>query len=145
MKYTSEQINRMSWQEWNEIMARELNENGYKAKEYNSAEHRWTKTGMYKAGNDPKLFVLGKIEDSDAISFLKNVGLLNNGRCPMCGGPIHGNPGRFTSGYDYNYHFQICQNCVKTRGRTRNAGTSSGSGCMISLLLFPWYLLKSFF
>ena len=71
MKYTSEQINGMSWQEWNETMAKELNENGYKAQEYNSTEHRWTKTGMYKAGDDPKVFVLGTIEDSDAISFLK--------------------------------------------------------------------------
>lgn len=79
MKYTSEQINKMSWQEWNETMAEELNRKGFKAKEFNSDEHRWTKTGKYVAGDDPKLFVLGAIEDSEAISYLKDIGLLNNG------------------------------------------------------------------
>ena len=135
----------MSWQEWNEAMANELNKKGFKAKEFNSSEHRWTKTGQYDAGNDPKLFVLGTIEDSEAISYLKDIGLLNNGRCPICGGRINGNPGRFTSGYDQNYHFQICQNCVKSRGGMRKSAPSSGSGCIIALLLFPWHLIKNLF
>ena len=135
----------MSWQEWNEAMAEELNQKGFKAKEFNQDEHRWKKTGKYKAGDDPKLFVLGTIEDSDAISYLKDVGLLNNGRCPMCGGPIYDNPGRFTSGYDPNFHFQICQNCVKSRGGLRKSNSTSGSGCIVALILFPWYLLKNLF
>lgn len=136
----------MSWQEWNEAMADELNQKGFKTAVIQIDERGAlsNQLGEYEAGDDPKLFVLGTIKDSAAISYLKDVGLLNNGRCPMCGRPINGNPGRFTSGYDSNYHFQVCQNCVKTRVRTRNARTSSGSGCVISLFLFPWYLLKSF-
>ncbi|MCH5308366.1 MAG: hypothetical protein J1E58_00790 [Prevotella sp.] len=142
MKYTTEEIGKMSWQQWNEVMAKELNDGGFKAKEFNKEVGRWTKTGQYSAGNEPKLFVLGTIEDSCAISYLKKLGLLNNGRCPMCGASIYGNPGRFTSGYDPDYHFQICQNCVNTRGGMRR---HSSSGCIIALLLFPWYLVKNLF
>lgn len=145
MKYTSEQINKMSWQEWNETMAEELNQKGFKTKEFNSDEHRWEKTGKYKAGDDPRFFVLGTIEDSDAISYLKNVGLLNNGRCPMCGAPINNNPGRFTSGYDQSYHFQICQNCAKSRGGLKKRTSMSESGCIVAQILIPWYLLKNIF
>ena len=31
MKYTSQQINRLFWQEWNELMAKELNDAGFKS------------------------------------------------------------------------------------------------------------------
>ena len=144
MKYTSNEVNRMSWQEWNQTMAEELNKKGFKAKEFDGS--KWTKTGQYKANDDdPKLFVLGTIEDGAAISYLRDIGLLSNGRCPMCGEPINGNPGRFTSGYDPDFYFQICQNCVKTRGGMRSAPSQSGSGCLVALLLFPWHLIKHLF
>lgn len=142
MKYQSSQINEMSWQAWNEVMAEELNKAGFKAKEFDG--QKWTKTGKYDAGDDPSLFVLGTIEDSNAISYLRDIGLLNNGRCPMCGGPIIGKPGRFTSGYNPNFHFKICQNCVSSRGGMRR-GVPQSSGCMIALLLLPWQLLKGLF
>ena len=99
MKYSRVEVNRMSWQEWNRTMAEELNQKGFKAKEWNGELHKWTKTGKYKPDDDdPKLFVLGTIEDAGAITYLRDLGLLSNGRCPMCGNPIIGNPGRFTSG-----------------------------------------------
>lgn len=147
MRYTSEQINKMSWQEWNETMAEELNRKGFKAHVVKIDEHGALSKGLgdYEAGDDPKLFVLGTIEDSEAISYLKDIGLLNNGRCPMCGGPIHGNPGRFTSGYDSNFHFQICQNCVNSKGGMRRVVPASGGGCLVALILFPWYLVKYLF
>ena len=144
MKYTAKEIREMSWQQWNDTMAKELNLKGFKAKEFNKEVGRWTKTGKYSAGDEPELFVLGTIDDSHAISYLKDIGLLNNGRCPMCGTPIYGNPGRFTSGYNPDYNFQICQNCVSTHGGTRKNPVQSG-GCVVALLLFPWWLLKNLF
>lgn len=135
MTYKSSDICGMTWQEWNEAMAEELNKAGFKAKAFDG--QKWTKTGKYDAGDDPKLFVLGTIEDANAITYLKDIGLLNNGRCPMCGEPIIGKPGRFTSGYDPNFHFQICQNCVNSRGGMRRSTAQSG-GCLVALLLLPW-------
>lgn len=140
MKYTFEKINRMSWQEWNETMVKELNENGFKTKEFNDNLGKWTMTGQYNAGDDPKLFILGEIDDSNAISYLKKVGLLNNGRCPMCGKTIYGKPGRFTSGFDSEFHFQICQDCVNPYGRSK----AQSRGCVITLFLFPWHIVKEF-
>lgn len=146
MKYTSEQVKAMSWREWTETMAKELNEAGFKHMGITlDPETRALGKELqpYSVGDDadgPKLFLLGSVESSKEIDYLKNIGLLNNGRCPMCGNVINGNPGRFTSGYDPNYHFQVCQNCVN-KGR-RNSVNPANQGCIIALLLMPFNLLK---
>ena len=74
------------------------------------------------------------------IEYLKSIGLLNNDRCPLCGSSIHGNPGRFTDGYNSSLHFQICQNCV-SNGR-RMSDNPANKGCIIAILLLPLSLLK---
>lgn len=76
MKYTSEQINKMSWQEWNETMAEELNRKGFKAKEFNSDEHRWTKTGKYVAGDDQNYLCLVRLRIARLFLTLKILGCL---------------------------------------------------------------------
>ena len=136
--YTTQQINDMSWQEWNEIMAEELNKAGYKS----HAGTQWE--GPYRAGDDPRIFILGTVGEREKINYLKSIGLLNNGRCPMCGKPIYGNPGRFTSGYDPDFHFQICQECVNIGKRTSLNPANSSRGCVVALLLFPMYIIKYF-
>ena len=40
-KYTSQQINSLSWQEWNELMAKELNAAGFKTEEFSDGQ--WKK------------------------------------------------------------------------------------------------------
>lgn len=142
-KYTSQQINSLSWQEWNELMAKELNAAGYKAKEFDG--RKWVRTGYYKAdSSDPAYFSLEL--DEDGLDYLKEIGLVNNGRCLQCGNPIYGNPGRFTDGFNHNFHYQICQNCVRTRGgMLPNNGVQQGNGCMAALLLLPVNLIASLF
>lgn len=88
--------------------------------------------------------ILGTVDGAPEYEHLKKVGLLNNGRCPMCGEPIYGNPGRFTSGCDYNAHFQICQNCVN-KGRRTSVNPANRQGCIIALLFLPYYLIKGLF
>ena len=139
MKYTSEEINRISWQEWNELMAKELNEAGFRREcTYGGEKY----TSPYEADDEPMLFIHGLGEEE--VNYLKSVGLLNNGRCPQCGRPINGNPGRFTSGFNHNLHFQICQTCVSRGKRTSVNPANNSQGCMIALLLLPIQLLKSF-
>ena len=145
MKYTSEQINDMSWREWTETMARELNAANFKQTGVSlDSERKLGKTTkQYAVDEDnlgPKIFLLGSVETAKEIDYLKNIGLLNNGRCPMCGNPITGSPGRFTSGYDSNYHFQVCQDCVKKRNRI--SINTSNQGCIVSLLLLPFSISK---
>jgi len=140
MKYSSQEINRLSWQEWNELMAKELNDAGFR-REYSYAGE--THTSPIETDDEPSLFIheFGEKE----INHLKSIGLLNNGRCPQCGRPINGNPGRFTSGFNHNLHFQICQNCVSRGRRTSVNPANKSQGCMIALLLLPIQLLKSLF
>lgn len=143
MKYTKSEIRKMSWHEWNETMAKELNEAGFKAKGFNKETGKWEKDyEPYKAyAEDPETFILGVVSGAKEINYLKSIGLLSNGRCPMCGKNIEV-PGRFTSGYDPNCHFQICQSCVnKEQGVSINP--SNNTGCMLSLLFIPWYLVKA--
>lgn len=83
---------------------------------------------------------MGVLRDVNALEYLKSIGLINNGRCPMCGNSIDGNPGRFTSGY--NFHFQICQNCA-CHGKRASINPANNTGYIISLLLMPWYLVKN--
>jgi hypothetical protein len=146
MKYTSEQVCQMSWAEWNDIMAKELNEAGFRARGFNPDSGKWENNReLYNADSlEPKFFILGTVDGASEFDHLKKVGLLNNGRCPMCGEPILGNPGRFTSGYDCNAHFQICQNCANI-GRRTSLNPANNKGCFIALLLLPYYLLKGLF
>lgn len=147
MKYSSSQIRSMSWQQWNETMANELNSAGFKARGYNPELHKWQDNYKeYDAGDEPKLFILGVVDGTREINHLKSVGLLNNGRCPMCGGPINGSPARFTSGFDSNMHFQICQSCCNHGKKTSvNPANNQGSGCMVALLMIPFQLIRSVF
>jgi len=145
MKYTSEQINSMSWKEWCETMAAELNDAGFKARGYNEKTGRWQDNYVPYTAGDPQTFILGAVDGKEEIDYLKSIGLLNNGRCPNCGNSIIGNPGRFTSGYNQSVHFQICQSCVNRGKRMQQAfgiKTSSGSGCMAALLLLPYNLIN---
>ena len=76
----------MSWYEWNETMEKELNEAGFKAKGFNKETGKWEKDyEPYKAdAEDPETFILGVVSGAKEINYLKSIGLLNNGRCPMC-------------------------------------------------------------
>lgn len=138
MKYTSEQINQMSWEEWCKTMAKELNDAGFKARGFGG---EYVLYGTY--GIHPDTFILGEVGRTKEIEYLKSIGLLNNDRCPLCGSSIHGNPGRFTDGYNPSLHFQICQNCV-SNGR-RMSDNPANKGCMIAILLLPLSLLKLLF
>ena len=146
MKYTSSQVRQMTWPEWNDAMARELNENGYKARGFNPETRRWENNREpYKADpSDTKVFIMGIVGGAEEYECLKRAGLLNNGRYPMCGNPIYGNPGRFTSGYDHNTHFQICQDCCN-KGRLSSLNPANISGCIMALILMPWHLNKTLF
>lgn len=137
MKYTSNQINSMTWQQWNEVMAKELTAAGFKGR--NFIDGRWQDYGPVTAGDEPKYFISSVVTDVDRLNYLKELGLIDNGRCPMCGGKIVGTPGRYTNRLDRSYTHQICQNCVQTRGglrKTPSNNNSQSSGCMVTLTIF---------
>lgn len=146
MTYSRTQVRMMTWPEWNDDLAKSLNDAGFRTRGFNADAGRWEPNrDLYKANpDDPKLFILGQVDGAAEYNHLKSVGLLNNGRCPMCGGPIDGIPARFTSGYDLNAHFQICQNCC-SKGRRASINPTNNTRCLVALLLLPWHLVKNLF
>ena len=143
MKYSAEQVKEMSYAQWMESIAQELNDAGFKARGYNPeiGKHQ-DNYAPYEVGGDPDLFFMGTLRDVKALEYLKEIGLVNNGRCPLCGNVFVESPGRFTSGYDPDFHFQICQSCV-SKGKKYSVNPMSNSGCLVSLLFLPWNLIRS--
>ncbi|MCI1786345.1 MAG: hypothetical protein LKI59_09475 [Bacteroidales bacterium] len=144
MNYTSAQVNNMTYEQWMEAIAKELNDAGFKARGYNQELQKWQDNYVPYVVGDPKDFFLGGLRDVEALDYLKSVGLINNGRCPMCGNPIKGHPGSFTSGYNPAFNFQICQNCAN-EGKSVSVNPANSSGCLVALLLIPWNLIKIIF
>lgn len=143
-KYSLSQVKNMTFRQWIETIVKELNSAGFRARGYNSKIQKWQNNfSLYEVG-EPETFFLGELVDVDAVEYLKEIGLVDNGKCPLCGNNIEGNPGRFTDGYNSSLHFQICQNCV-SQGKRVSVNPANNTGCIISLLLMPWYLVKNIF
>ena len=148
MKYTSDYINSLSFQEYIKLMATELNSNGFKGhggREYPTFE------------DDPvmrRLFMMGPTNDPKAMAFLKEKGLIDNGRCPSCGAPMSVYKYTWSDRRNPSRKYYLCYGCYKNHGKGDGHNmdgcpsgaptlSNSGSGCMISLLLMPVYIVKS--
>lgn len=149
MKYTSDYINSLSFQEYIKLMATELNSNGFK--KYDGYEYPTFE-------DDPvmrRLFMMGPIKDPKAMIFLKEKGLIDNGRCPSCGAPMSVYKYTWSDRRDPSKKYYLCYGCYKNHGKGDGHSmdgyhsgaptpSNSESGCIISLLLMPVYIVKSF-
>lgn len=144
MKYSAEEINRMSYHEWMETIADELNAAGFKGEGYSATENRFMKNAAPYKVHDDRYFFMGAIDDANAMDYLKSIGLVNNGRCPMCGAPIKGTPSRFTSGMNHNLNFHICSSC-RREGQRISINPSNKSECILAFVMLPWYIIKNVF
>ena len=82
-KYSQDNLNELTYKDYILLIAKELNNNGFAD----------DKGEVYKVGTDingnfvsdfSRGFILS-IKDKEAIDFLKEIGLFNNGRCPLTG------------------------------------------------------------
>ncbi|MBR3798339.1 MAG: hypothetical protein IKK36_05450 [Bacteroidales bacterium] len=140
--YTKEYINSLSFREYLELMAKELNDNGFKS--YYGSE--------YTVSDDPILFMMQPIEDPEAMRFLTWKGLIGNGRCPQCGAPMSNNNHIWYDRRDPSRRFNVCYGCSISNGHGDGHsmdGTPSGdpsnrsNGCMSVILLFPFFIVKA--
>lgn len=137
-----EYINSLSFREYLELMAKELNDNGFKS--YYGSE--------YTVSDDPILFMMQPIEDPEAMRFLTSKGLIGNGRCPQCGAPMSNNNHFWYDRRDPSRRFNVCYGCSISNGHGDGHsmdGTPSGdpsnrsNGCMSVVLLFPFFIVKA--
>ena len=142
MKFSTREINSMSYQEWMETITKELNEAGFKGEGYNAAAGRFIKNVAPYKVNDVSTFFMGSINDASAMDYLKSIELVNNGRCPMCGAVIKGTPSRFSDGMNPNLNFQICLSCRK-EGQRISINPANNSGCILAFVVLPWSIIKT--
>lgn len=144
MKYSEEALNHMSYLEWMETIAKELNAAGFKGEGFSIEAGRFMKNSSPYEVHDVRYFFMGAINDAKAMDYLKSIGLVNNGHCPMCGAVIKGAPSRFTDGRNKDLNFHICSSC-RRQGQRDSVNPANNSGCMLAIVLIPWYLVKNIF
>lgn len=147
MKYSSDEIRNIPWTQWNELMAQELNDAGFRTQGMNKDSGRIEPDqALFTNWNqDPSTFIV-TVDTPEKINYLKGLGLLNNGRCPMCGGIIEGLPASFHLRNNPYYNYHICNNCATSNQRRQKEG-SSGCGLFAIVLdcgiIYLLYLLIS--
>ena len=83
MKYSKDDLNNLLYKEYILLIAEELNNNGFTRDNGNKYEVGTDIDGNF-VSDFSRGFVLS-LKDEKAIEFLKGIGLLNNGRCPLTG------------------------------------------------------------
>ena len=104
MEYSKEQVASMPYLTWMETIAKELNEAGFKSDKKLSTPYSVSEDNV-------TYFFMGAINDPNAMKYLKRIGLVNNGRCPMCGEKIKGSPSNFVDNLHPGLDFHICSYC----------------------------------
>ena len=130
--YLKEEIKYIPLDELISLMSKELNNKGFRVT-FKDGD------GFKEYEYDPDEYMLegAVVRDTNALNYLKQIGLLNNGRCPRCGAIID-NTYSFTSGLNLKASFSICENCYN-KGREfqmlTNPKSSSNGGCLSVALI----------
>lgn len=126
MKYSREDQNNLMYKDYILLMAEELNKNGFKDDQGNAYEVSTNVHGDF-VSDFSRVFVLS-IRDPKAIDFLKQIGLLNNGRCPLTGLMISSaTQMTYTSEYGSGIQYDINKKWLEYTKEKKNWG------CFISL------------
>lgn len=126
MKYSREDLNNIMYKDYIILMAEELNKNGFKDAQGKAYEVSTNVHGDF-VSDFSRGFVLS-ISDPKAINFLKQIGLLNNGRCPLTGLMIStGTQITYTSEYSSSIQYDINKKWLEYTKEKKNWG------CFISL------------
>lgn len=134
MKYTREQVKAMTQNEYESAICKELNDAGFR-QEYNGEQLEYYP--------DESTFGGGIVFDSEAVTYLKRIGLVDNGKCPMCSERED----------DLNYKLQnqrsgavyhVCKSCYKQYAQEGKA--KRGCGCCLGTIviigLIIWGIIK---
>lgn len=123
MKYTREQVKAMTQNEYESAICKELNDAGFR-QEYNGEQLEYYP--------DESTFGGGIVFDSEAVTYLKRIGLVDNGKCPMCSERED----------DLNYKLQnqqsgavyhVCKSCYKQYAQEEKA--KRGCGCCLGTIV----------
>ena len=146
MKYSSEDLENMSYSIWMESIAQELNAAGYTTKGFKKEGKLIVPGNVPYEVYDINTFFEGSINDPNAMDYLKSIGLVNNKRCPLCGSIIKGSPSQYTYSLNPSLNYHICSSCRKEgQNYTIHTNPIKSSGCIVAIFLIPWHIIKYFF
>lgn len=121
MKYTRNDLDNLMYKDYILLIARELNQNGFKNDQGREYEVGTNVHGDF-VSDFSRGFVLS-IKDPKAIEFLKRVGLLNNGRCPLTGLMLSpATTMTYTSEYGSNIQYDINKKWLDYTKEKKNWG-----------------------
>ncbi|MCQ2287110.1 MAG: hypothetical protein MJZ76_09625 [Bacteroidales bacterium] len=126
MIYFPAEVNEWTFEQYMRVLAKELDEHGFKPNGFESY------TRMLNNLIEAKKFLgythnssisIAQHMDYPAIKFAQEMGLVNSGRCPLCGAVATG-AHEWAASNAPRRVLKICRGCVQTRG----GGTGHGSG-----------------
>lgn len=133
-KYTREKVKAMTQDEYESTICKELNDAGFRH-EFNGERHEYYPSDSVFGG--------GIVFDPEAVAYLKRIGLVDNGKCPMCSARED----------DLNYKLQnqrngvvyhVCKSCYKQYAQQEQA--KRGCGCCLGTIviigLIVWGIMK---
>lgn len=126
MKYSRDDIDNLMYKDYILLIAEELNRNGFK--DDNGEEYK-VSTNVYGdfVSDFSRAFILS-MKDPKAIDFLKQVGLFNNGRCPLTGLMLSpATKMTYTSEYSSSIQYDINKKWLDYTKEKKNWG------CFVSL------------
>ena len=134
MKYSREQVKAMSQEEYESEICKELNDAGFRH-EFHGEQLEYQP--------DESTFGGAIVFDPDAVNHLKCVGLLDNGKCPMCS--VREDDLMYKLQNQHSgaiYH--VCKSCYKRYARQEQ--TKRGMGCYLGVIvvigLVIWGIIK---
>ena len=134
MKYSRDQVKAMTQDEYESAICKELNDAGFRQKLHGELSEYYP---------DESTFGGAIVFDPDAVDYLKRVGLLDNGKCPMCS----------VREDDLMYKLQnqqsaavyhVCKKCYKQYAKQERAkrGCCCCLGTIVIFSLFIWGIIK---
>ena len=123
-KYSREQVKAMSQTEYESLICKELNDAGFRDAHGIHGESEYVPSDAVFGG--------GIVHDFQAVEFLKRIGLIDNGKCPMC------SVKEDDMGYRLQNHqsgaiYHVCKSCYKRYARQEQ--TKRAIGCCLGVFI----------
>ena len=134
MKYSRDQVKAMTQEEYESALCKELNAVGFR-REFHGE--------FYEYQPDEATFGGAIVFDTKAVEYLKQIGLLDNGKCPMCSvreDDLLYKLQNQSSGAVYH----VCKSCYKQYAQQERAKRGLGC-CLVTIViigLIIWGIIK---
>ena len=128
-KYTREQVKAMTQDEYESTICDELNTAGFRC-EFHGNYHEYEP--------DESTFGGAIVFDTKAVDYLKNIGLVDNGKCPMCSVKEDELEYRLKNPHS-GAIYHVCKSCYKLYAQQERA--KRGLGCCLSIILLIGILI----